>query len=130
MCMRGCAGSIGSGSWKVPEVQLQDLSLIDGTRYLKLEIGYVASGNILSSITLECRYILPGDGVRAVFLVSLASFAHDWHTQRSSPLWCGEGGQEKRWPDPQLEEIVDTPFGASSYLSIRPGETLFTCFGH
>lgn len=34
------------------KLQLKDLSLIDGMLYLKSEIGYVASGNIITLMSI------------------------------------------------------------------------------
>lgn len=111
----------------VLKLQLHDLSLINGLLYLKLEIGYVTVGNILSYNTLMSIYI-PRYWVRGqCCLMSLGSFALGWQTQMGRPL-CGERG-EKRWLDTQLEKIMDIPSGASSYLSIHSGNT-FHPFGH
>lgn len=90
--------------------------------YLKLEIGYVASGNILSYNTLT-RYILPGDWVGAIIPCESWKFCLGLASKMGPLLQCGEGG-ERRWLDTQLEKIMDCPFGASSYLPSHPGNTL------
>lgn len=90
--------------------------------YLKLEIGYVASGNILSYNTLM-RYILLGDWVGAIIPCETWKFCLGLASKMGPPLQCGKGG-ERRWPDTQLEKIVDSLFGASSYFPSRPGNTL------
>lgn len=71
------------------KMQLKYLSLIHGLLHLKSEIGYVASGNILSYNTLISIYT-PGEWVQGQnCLVSLESFALGWLTQDGPPLPCG-----------------------------------------
>lgn len=104
------------------ELQLRDVSLVDGILHPKSEIGCVALGNIVSYNTLQRQSIILGDWTRGQYSpVSLGSPALGWQTQIGPPEQGGEGGEGRRggpthsWTKPWTAEpsrnLSTHPFG-------------------
>ena len=125
VCVCVCVSN-GSSWWKwyCVELQLKDVSLMDGTLSLKSEIGCVASGNILSyNIPMPIynpRWLNQGPEEPSESWKSRLGLANtNW---ASWTVW-GREGEGKRWACPQLDKILSS---RAQQKSIFPFRKLFS----